>query len=188
VDSNVLSTFPVAAGGTGYGSAGGTSMAAPHVSGALALLLAQGLAPAAAVQRLLSTLDTSAPCGTGCQGRLDAAAAVGSGATPARVTAATVPRTTIATTRAAAPTSTTPPPPTTTPLAATPPATTLAPPSSAESEAPSELAAPFSPLPGPLPMGEGDPGRNPAVPITAAVLVLGMGAAVGGVGARRLRI
>src|SRR5205085_6600991 len=44
-DSNVISTFPVASGGSGYASAAGTSMAAPHVSGAVALLLAQGLAP-----------------------------------------------------------------------------------------------------------------------------------------------
>lgn len=51
-------------------------MAAPHVSGALALLLAKGLAPAAAVDRLLSTLDHSVPCGLGCRGRLDLRAAV----------------------------------------------------------------------------------------------------------------
>ena len=198
VDNNVLSTFPVAAGGTGYGSAGGTSMAAPHVSGAIALLLAQGLAPAAAVQRLLSTLDRSAPCGTGCQGRLNAAAAVGSAAVapvlatpttaPARTTAPTVPRTTVPSTRAASPTTTTTPPPTTTPLPATPPATTVAPPPSAQAEDPSELAAPFSPLPGPLPLGEGGAGRNPAVLVTAAVLVMAMAAGVGGVGYRRLRL
>ncbi|MEW6153126.1 MAG: S8 family serine peptidase [Actinomycetota bacterium] len=58
-----------------YGWSSGTSLAAPHVSGALALLLAQGLPPSVAVERLLSTADGS-PCGEGCQGRLRADAAV----------------------------------------------------------------------------------------------------------------
>ncbi len=48
----------------------------PHVSGTLALLLAQGLGPSAAVERLLATLDRSVPCGLGCQGRLNTKAAV----------------------------------------------------------------------------------------------------------------
>ncbi len=47
----------------------GTSLAVPHVSGALALILAQGLGQQAAVDRLLATLDQS-PCGDGCRGRL----------------------------------------------------------------------------------------------------------------------
>jgi hypothetical protein len=49
-------------------------MAAAHVSGALALLLAQGLGPDDAVERLLATAVPCADCG---RGRLDAAAAVG---------------------------------------------------------------------------------------------------------------
>jgi subtilisin family serine protease len=57
-------------------------MAAPHVSGVLALLLAQGLSPSAAVERLLGTLDHSVPCGLGCRGRLDARAAVTAPAVP----------------------------------------------------------------------------------------------------------
>ena len=73
-DNNVIST---AAGG-GYASSAGTSMAAPHVSGAIALLLAQGLSPSAAVSKLLATLDR-VPCGAGCQGRLNVAAASGAG-------------------------------------------------------------------------------------------------------------
>jgi subtilisin family serine protease len=54
----------------------GTSMAAAAVSGVLALLLAQGLPPEAAVARLLATTDTVA-CGAGCAGAVDAAHAVG---------------------------------------------------------------------------------------------------------------
>jgi subtilisin family serine protease len=78
-DDNVISTD----GDGGYVAAAGTSMAAPHVSGALALLLGQGLTPPAAVQRLISTLDGSVVCGTGCKGRLDVDAAVsGLGAPP----------------------------------------------------------------------------------------------------------
>ncbi|MGH9276906.1 MAG: S8 family serine peptidase [Acidimicrobiales bacterium] len=54
-----------------YAWLAGTSMAAPHVSGALAVLLAQGLSPKAAVERLLATVDTSVGCGEGCKGRLN---------------------------------------------------------------------------------------------------------------------
>jgi len=57
----------------------GTSMAAAAVSGVLALLLARGLSPAAAVDRLLATADPS-PCGAGCAGAVDAARAVGAAA------------------------------------------------------------------------------------------------------------
>lgn len=69
---DILSPLP----GGRYGWAAGTSMAAPHVSGALALLLAQGLSASAAVDQLLATLDRSVPCGLGCRGRLDVRAAV----------------------------------------------------------------------------------------------------------------
>ncbi|HZU74604.1 MAG TPA: S8 family serine peptidase [Acidimicrobiales bacterium] len=55
----------------------GTSMATPLVSGVLALLLAKGLSPTAAVNTLLSTADHRVSCGTTCAGRLDAAKAVG---------------------------------------------------------------------------------------------------------------
>lgn len=76
--ADVLAPVP----GGKYAWAAGTSMAAPHVSAVLALLLAQGLDPSAAVGRLLETLDHSTACGPGCQGRLDAAAAVTTRARP----------------------------------------------------------------------------------------------------------
>lgn len=81
--ADVISPIP----GARYEWVAGTSMAAPHVSGALALLLAQGLSPSAAVDRLLGSLDHSVPCGLGCRGRLDLKAAVAAPA-PASTTVA----------------------------------------------------------------------------------------------------
>ena len=82
--ADVIATVP----GARYEWAVGTSFAAPHVSGALALLLAQGLTPAAAVDRLLASADRSAGCGPGCRGRLDAKAAVTAAAASAPSTSA----------------------------------------------------------------------------------------------------
>lgn len=62
-----------------YGYLAGTSMAAPHVTGAVALLLAQGLTTEEAVERILTTADP-VPCGPNsdnCRGRLNVARAVG---------------------------------------------------------------------------------------------------------------
>lgn len=90
--ADVLSPMP----GGRYAWLAGTSMATPHVSAALALLLAQGLDPTAAVNRLLATLDHT-NCGEGCRGRLNVAAAVApvAPATPATAPAAAAPTATV---------------------------------------------------------------------------------------------
>jgi hypothetical protein len=49
-------------------------MATPHVVGAVALLLAEGLTPQQTIERLLSTADSKAACDN-CKGRLDLAKA-----------------------------------------------------------------------------------------------------------------
>ncbi len=78
-DDNIFSTGLRSR--SAYVAAAGTSMAAPHVSATMALLLSQGLSPAAAVARLLATLG-SGPCGPGCRGQLNMAAAVGAESIP----------------------------------------------------------------------------------------------------------
>jgi subtilisin family serine protease len=182
----VISTFSLAGGGSGYASAAGTSMAAPHVAGAVALLLAQGLAPPAAVNRLLATLDKGAACGRGCQGRLNLATAVG--ADHAAATAAAPPSTRAASTsRTTVPRSATTRPPTARPSTTTVPeappstSTTVAPGSAQVTDTP-EVAAPL-----PFPGGAGQDKRNPAVVATAVVLVIGTGVASSAAGVRRLR-
>ena len=181
-DSNVISTFPTASGGSGYASASGTSMAAPHVAGAVALLLAQGMSPAAAVTRLLGTLD-KVPCGRGCQGRLNVANAVG--ADPNAVAASAAPAAPATTRAPSAPRTTVPRPTTTRPPAA--PATTTTsitvPPGEAQAADPSQLALPVAV---PLPAGSSSPaGRGPAG-VAAGLLVLVMGGAVTATWTRRL--
>jgi subtilisin family serine protease len=178
-DSNVISTFMTSSGGSGYASAAGTSMAAPHVAGAVALLLAQGQSPAAAVSRLLSSAD-KVSCGRGCQGRLNLAAAVGAdptppptSAAPATTKATSAPRTTIA-----RPTTTKPPATTVAPTSST---TTTTPPREAQAAEPPAVALPEAV---PLPLSA-TPGRGPAG-VAAGMLVVVMGSAVAATWARRL--
>ncbi|MGH3442046.1 MAG: S8 family serine peptidase, partial [Nitriliruptorales bacterium] len=63
-----------------YGQSEGTSYAAPHVAGAVALLLASGLGPDEAVERLRESavdIGPAGPDGDTGRGRIDVAAALG---------------------------------------------------------------------------------------------------------------
>ena len=76
--ADILSTFWAAGRHDLYEARGGTSAAAAYVSGALALLLAQGYNALGAVERLLLTADGTVHCGQGspdCYGLLDVATA-----------------------------------------------------------------------------------------------------------------
>lgn len=79
----IVSTWchPCGPGGSpSYGEADGTSFAAPHVSGALAVLLSSGLDPGAALARLRQTAVDLGPAGPDREhgvGRIDLAAAIG---------------------------------------------------------------------------------------------------------------
>jgi len=181
-DSNVISTFPIASGGSGYASASGTSMAAPHVAGAVALLLAQGMAPAAAVNHLLGTLD-KVSCGRGCQGRLNVASAVGAAANAA---APSAPPSGSAIARAASGPATTAPRATTTRPPANPATTTTSvavPAREAQAAEPPQLAMPVAV---PLPAGSASPPVRGPAGLAAALLVVIMGGAVVATWARRL--
>lgn len=73
----VYSSFVRPGTSNDYAFLEGTSMAAPHVSGALALLLSRpGMTNARAVEIVLATANRSVRCGANCAGRLDVAAAV----------------------------------------------------------------------------------------------------------------
>jgi subtilisin family serine protease len=83
--NDVFSTFWAQGKSNAYDYLAGTSMAAPHVSGAVALLLAEGYSPVGAVQRLLETADPTVSCGPNsptCHGRIDVAKATAVPATP----------------------------------------------------------------------------------------------------------
>jgi subtilisin family serine protease len=73
-DHDIWSTFWKSGTPNAYAALAGTSMATPHVVGAVALLLAEGLSAEQAVQRLLDTADSKVSCDN-CKGRLDLARA-----------------------------------------------------------------------------------------------------------------
>lgn len=78
----IVSTFWQSGSANQYGYLQGTSMATPHVSGALALLLARGVSQARAVEIVLATANRGVICGVACAGRLDVAAAVAAAGPP----------------------------------------------------------------------------------------------------------
>ena len=149
-----------------YADDEGTSMAAPHVSGVLALLLSQGLTPTAAIQRMISTADRI-PCGDSCHGRVNAAAAVG--AVPAAGQTTT-------TTRAPSrtPVTTAPQPTTVAGGSAGGPATAVAPPTATPTGPESTLAPTVPPRLGGPPV---TPGGTPRITATGPASTVARGLA-----------
>lgn len=149
VGQDILSAFPDAK----CGLAAGTSMAAPHVSGALAVLRARGLTPAQAVDRVLSTAKPLGSTSTYGAGLLDVGAAVaglGTRTSTPPPTPSTTPVTLTPTTR---PPTTTQPPTTQAPSPTVPAATA---PTSTAPTTPSTSVAPLVPTPSSLVVTAGD--------------------------------
>lgn len=163
----VLSTYWVTEHRNEYACLAGTSMAAPHVAGSLAVLLSLGRSPQAAIDRLLATAKDLGPPGRDDQfgvGRLDLGRAVG--AAPGNSTTSTTGGTTITTDPAV--TSTTAAPPTT--VAGD---TTTEPPVSVPEPT---QAAPFTPAAPPADTS-GDPPSWLVALAVAALLASGAGTA-----------
>jgi len=113
VSTGIISTWPHSSSGD-YAWMAGTSMAAPHVAAALALLMSSGMSNAQAYARLLGTADAqrrmhvdlalgnTAPCGAAVAARPGAGAGTVRPATPVRAAPAPA-RRVAATSPAAAP-------------------------------------------------------------------------------------
>lgn len=178
-----------------YADDEGTSMATPHVAGAIALVMAQtpSLSAAAAVQRVLATVD-HVPCGDGCRGRLDVAAAVGAPVPPpATTTTAPAPGSAPA---GSAPSGAAGPPPAPALTGGASPAVNAAPPGSVPNPAPVPPATlqPGAPLaagaPQPLSTGQvarvRPPDRHvPGFAVALALVALALVAAEAGLMSRR---
>ena len=163
----VLSAYWVDGHTNEYACLAGTSMASPHVAGALAVLLSLGRSPQEAVDRLLATAQDLGAPGRDEQfgvGRVDLARAVGSGPGSTTSTTAGPPGTT-----SPSVTSTTVAPPSTAPSE-----TTTAPPVSIPEPA---QAAPFTPATPPGRSPDDPPGWLVAI-AAAAVLAAGTGTAM----------
>lgn len=164
----ILSTYWIAGLEDQYACLAGTSMAAPHVSGALAVLRSQGRTPIDAVETLVATaVDLGDPGrdATFGAGRIDLAAAVAAPIAPA-------------TTPAPAPTT------------APPPVTAQEVPPASEPVVPPEASDPVPAAPVPDDMAAAAPRGEPlpAAPVTVAVAaVVAVSAAHAAVAARRPR-